>query len=329
MSFYVNKSSYILHDYLKKASYKKRPIRKMTNDEWLIEDQLRQTKKKANLCITEMLLVTRIIYRMNVRDLYWVSNNFQRMVTSLRKQRDLVAATSAAFMGFKPNDEEMNAIAKLVPDIEKRIQFIHSVPIPENIELTPLKEYIDLLGSENFTDELKKEFPTGFDMFNAKNERLDAYIEKIFQTLEESGKANDYRKRLERYVAMAKEKKDKHDKEKKDEKLARATNESQNGIDLFMELFFKGVRTLEGCEKIGLGKQSIRNAINRGHRGDFIILCCGFGNQRLYYKYLRKDGQLTQYFGGAGFYKTMGEAEEQLRTATDQYPGKSFAVVAV
>ena len=330
MSEYWNKWSYILHGYLKKGESKNRPVRAMTIEDWLILDQLRQVKKKANLCITEMLLVARIVYRLKENDLYWVSNNFQRMVTSMRKQRDLISATCAHFLGVKPNDEEQTAIAKLVPDIEKRIQYIHAVPIPENIVLTPLKEYIELIGAESFTDELKKEFPTGMDMYDTqKNGKADEYIARIFEKLEANGKENDYKERLEKYVKMAKEKKEKEVAEKKAEKIAKATNESLNGIDLFQQLFFKGVRTLDGNAKIGMGGQSIRNAISRGHRGDFVVLVCGFGNDKLYYRYLRNNGTLGQFFGSAGMYKTKAEAEEKMRLAIPEHPGKSFAVVAI
>lgn len=330
MSMYFSKYDSIIYTYLNKANAKKRPVRTLSQEEWEIEHLLRQTKKNANGCITEMLLVKRIINKLEVPELFWVSQNFERMIKSMIKQRNFVAAVCASFMGLKPDNEELKAIRYQKKKLDNRIQFIHAVPIPENIELTPLKEYIEIIGADKLTDELKKEFPTGADMYTANIDgRLDAYVDSILDRVRAEGKENNYKDRLMKYVNTEKDRQEKKKQERLEEKLAYEESEAKNGIDLFQQLFFKGIRTLDGCEKIGMGKRSVNNVLYRGHRGDFLVLVCGLSRNKLIYRYLKDNGTLAEYFGGAGFYKTIGEAESKMRTAMEAYPGKAFAVVAV
>lgn len=326
----MNYLSYALHQFINKEHEKKRPVRQLDAKELELYHKLRWAKKDANICITEMLLITRIVKRLNEKDLMWVFNNFQRMVSSVKKQRDLISAASAAFMGLKPNDEELAAIKKLCFDFQRRVQYLNTIPIPENIKLTPLQEYIDLIGKDRFIDDLRREFPTGFDMYDSvHNGKLEAYISEIMLMLHNSGKDELYRERLAKYVEIANAQKEKAKLEKEEERLAMRKNEAENGIDLFMQLFFKGVKTTQGCSKIGLGEQSLQRAISAGHRGDFVVLCCGFGNGKLYYRYLRDNGDLGNTFGVAGKYKQKNEAEERMRRAEVSNPDKSFMVVAI
>ena len=188
MGMYYSKYDYVLKNYLSKSKSKNRPIRNLEAEEWDIAHDLRQLKKSANLCITEMILVKQIIMRLKVSELYCITQNFERMTKSMLKQRDLISAVSASFMGYKPDEEELKAILTLIKDVEKRIHFLHAVPIPENIELTPLKEYIEIIGSSHFVDEVKKEFPTGADMYNSQGDgTLDAYVDRILDRLEAEG----------------------------------------------------------------------------------------------------------------------------------------------
>lgn len=330
MDIFLNKSSIILHGFLKKESEKKRPVRRLSDGELALYHELRELRKEANICITEMLLISRIVKAMNEKDMMWIFNNFQRMTHSVKKQKDLLSATIAAITGLKPNDEELAAIKKLVTDFQKRIQFLNAVPIPENIELTPLKEYIELIGKDRFIDDLRREFHTGFDMYDSvHNGKLEEYVSEILLMVHNAGKDELYKERLAKYVEIANARKKKNEREKEEERIAKAKNESRNGIDLFMELFFKGVRTLQGCSKIGLGEQSIRRAVSQGHRGEFVILCCGFARDKLYYRYLRDNGALGNTFGVAGKYKQKNEAEERMRRAESMNPDKSFMVVAI
>lgn len=330
MGLYLSSNDRLLQEYLHKALAKERNVRNMDPDDFGIYIELRDIKKAANICMTEMLFVKRVIIRLEINELRWISNNFERITKSLHKQKELVSAVRKAFSCYKPKKEEAEAIKGLIKDIKKRIDYINAVPIPENIKLTPIQEYIELMGSESFIREFRTEFQTGRDIYESQeNGKMDEYISGMMDTLIKAGKAEVYKERLERYIQITKQREEAAKAEKAAEKKAKALNEAQNGILLFREHFFKGVRTLEGSEKIGMSARTLHAQLKKGSRGKFCIICCGFYNDKITYRYVKKDGSLVKSFMSVGLYKTLPEAKKVISALTKLYPEKAFDAVAI
>lgn len=329
MSLYLSSKDFALHDFLRKAKQGGN-LRKLTPDELNLYVELREAKKAANLCMTELIFTKNVIRRLNIYDLYWVCNNFERITKSIFKQRELIKAVSAAVMRRKPEPEEKEAIAGLIKDIRKRIDYLNSIPIPENIRLTPIQDYLDLTAGKSFIDEVKTEFNGAKDLFESReNGRMDEYITEMMDTLEKSGKAEAYKERLAVYTKRAQERIEKAKAEKEAEKKAVALNESINGIDLFRELFFKGIRTLQGSSRINLSATAVSSQLKRGNRGKFCILCCKFTQGKLRFRYMLANGNDSPSFQNVGLYTDLQEAVNAMNGFQKMYPDRAFEAVRI
>lgn len=328
-SLYLSSKDFALHEFLRKAKQGGN-LRNLTPDEMNLYIELREVKKAANLCMTELIFTKHVINRLKISDLYWVSNNFERITKSLFKQRDLIRAVSASVMRRKPKPEEKAAIAGLIKDIRKRIDYLNSIPIPENIRLTPIQDYLDLTGGKSFIDEVKTEFNGAKDLFESpENGRMDEYIAGMMDTLKKAGKAEAYKERLAAYTKRAQERLAKDKAEKEAEKKAVALNESINGIDLFRESFFKGIRTLEGSSRINLSATAVNSQLKRGNRGKFCILCCKFTKGKLRFRYMLANGNDSPSFQNVGLYTDLQEAINAMNGFQNMYPDRAFEVVRI
>lgn len=332
MSFYMPSSDWALQDYLKRSlSPEGKTIREMTPAEFETVLQIREVKKAVNLCMTEMIFTKTVIQRLKINDLMWVVNNFGRIIMSLGKQKELIKAVSAAYFYRKPDEDELKAVEKFLEDIRKRVDYLNRIPVPENIRLTPIQDYMDLLGADTFTREVKAVFPTSKDLYQAqKNGEVDKYISDMMDTLEQAGKAEAYKDRLKIYVDLAQKRKEKIKSEKEAEWTVLAISEAKNGIDLFRELFFKGIRNIQTVDKIGLTKTAISHHLINGHRGKFCILCCGLSkNGKLIYRYMKQSGEASKSFQNCTLYDDLPEAAEALKGFQTVYPDRAFTAVAI
>lgn len=332
MSLYLTYNSSILHSFIKKCSSDgKDKIREMDDKELETMAKLRDAKKAANICITEMLFVSEVIDRLKIDDLYCVSKNFHRIANSLYKQRQFVCAATIAFSCNKPDQEEHNAILKLVAEIYKRIDYLNGVPIPENIKITPIQDYLDLVGCRSFADDVKKQFPAWKDVYQSKdNGQMDNYIATIMSTLAEAGKEEAYKERLAAYVGLVNDKIAKAKAEKKEKVMAYAFNESVNGMSFFKDHFSKGIRTLAGSEKINLSKSAIHYQLNNGNRGKFCVLCCRLVKNNLAFRYMDLNGIENKSFASAGTYQSYEEAVKTMNVIKARYPAdRAFDVVCI
>lgn len=330
MSLYLSSHDYYLNEFLDKAFLKQRKVRELSPAEFGKVMELREIRKAANLCMSEMLFTKFVILRMDIKELKWVTNNFERMTKSMYKQRDLISAVISAFSCYTPDDKQLKAIDNFIQRIKTRITFVNTVPIPENIRLTPIQDYMDLIGSDCFINEVKTEFPMSRDLYESRNNgKLDAYLSTIMETLEKAGKAEAYKERLEEYIRIANEREEAQKAEKKAEKMAFNLNEAKNGILLFREQFFKGIRTLNGSTKIGLSASAIHHSLANGSRGKFCILCCYFSQGDIRYRYMRRNGTFSPSFQSVGLYETFDEACSVVSDYVKLYPDRAFEAVAI
>ena len=330
MSLYLSSHDYYLHEYLRKAFLKDRKMRELSPEDFGKYMELREIRKAANLCMTEMIFTKFVIRRMKIKELEWVTNNFERMTKSMYKQRDLVSAVISAFSCYIPDDNELKAIDNFIQRIKTRIEFVNTVPIPENIRLTPIQDYMDLIGGDCFINEVKTEFPMSRDLYESqKNGKMDAYLSTIMETLEKAGKAEAYKERLDEYIRVASKRKEAQEAEKEAEKTAFNLNEAKNGILLFREQFFKGIRTLDGSAKIGLSASAINHQLKHGNRGKFCILCCYFSRGDIRYRYMRGNGTFSPSFQNVGLYETLEDACQVISDYVQLYPDRAFEAVAI
>lgn len=329
---YLSSKDNAIYGYLDRAHARKdKTVRKLSHSEFSMILEFREIEKTINLCMTEMVFTKVVICKLKINDLKWVVNNFQRIISSLKRQKDLLISLRLSLAYCKPTEKEVDFIKMLSEDVRKRIDYLNRVPIPENIRLTPIQDYMDLLGADAFVREVKTVFPSSKDLYQAqKDGEIEKYLSEMLDTLEKVGKQETYKERLEQYVSIIQKRKEKEKAEKKAEQMAIALNESQNGIDLFRELFFKGIRNIKGIEKIGLTHSAIAYHLIHGHRGKFCVLCCGLGRDgRLMYRYMKKTGEASKSFQGCALYDNVQEAADALKEFQKIYPDRAFSAVAI
>lgn len=330
MSICLTTHAQTVNSYLKRSIESSKKLRQLDNDETDICFDLRRVKKAANLCMTELCFVKEVIKRLNIHDLYFVVMNFERIIHSVYKQRNLMHALFSAVSQTKPSEEEKKAIKRSISDFYKRISFINEVPIPENIKLTPIQDYMDVVGAANFLEEIRAIMPTGKDIFESRtNGSMDSLISNMMTTLKNEGKDELYKARLSEYIKMVHARCEKEKEERSKERTAKAKNEAENGIGLFKELFCRGIRNLKTEKSIHLEERSIREHLNAGHRGKLCILCCGYRNGKIMYRYVLGDQSLGKFFTNVALYETINDANDAIASLLHTFPEKAFAAIAI
>lgn len=320
----------IVNDFLTRSQKQIGNLRQLDSDEINICMDLRRVKKSANVCMTELCFVKEVIKRLNINDIYYVVMNFERIIHSVYRQRNFMHALFCAISQTKPSEEEKNAIKSSISKFYKRIAFINEVPIQENIKLTPIQDYLDIVGATNFMEEIREIMPTGKEIFESiTNGSMDSIISNMMTTLKNEGKDELYKARLAEYTKMVRVRHEKEKEERSKERTAKAKNEAENGIGLFKELFCRGIRNLKTEKLIHLEERTIRVHVNAGHRGKFCILCCGYKNGKIIYRYVLDDQRLGKFFANVSLYETINDANEAITSLLRVYPDKAFTPIAI
>lgn len=326
----MQENEYWLGVFLKRTAKREGKIRELSPEEFGMLMEIRATVKDMTFIRTQIIFITQVIRSREIRELDWIVQNFFRITGSLKKQQELLKAMSASFSRVKPDDREMGGIRQAIRHAKERIAFLDNTVIPENITLTPIKDYVDIIGLDGYRNELRAWFPTSKALFDSQfDESMDKYIAHVFDTLAQTGSKETYRERLDHYIRIAEERKARDKAEKDAERLALALSESENGMSLFRDLFFKGIRNLETIDKIGLSKQAIHQHMAQGHRGKFCVLCCGYYQGHLSFRYMTKGGDRNPTFAGCGIYETFPDAVQAIKGFQTAYPDKVFEAVAI
>lgn len=330
MGLYLTIHARVINDFLKKSQTRKSQLRQLDKEETDISLDLRRVRKSANLCMTELQFVKEVIKKLNISDLYFVVMNFERIIHSVYRQRNLACALFSSIFQTKPSEEEKKAIRYFISSFDERISYINKIPIPENIKLTPIQDYMDFIGASNFLEEIRNLMPTGKDIFEARtNGTMDNLISNMMSTLKSVGKDELYKARVSEYSEITRKRIAKEKEEKDKERKAKCKNEAENGIGLFKELFCRGVRNLKAEKVIHLTENSVREHLNAGHRGKFCILCCGYHNGKIIYRYVASNGKLSLNFSNVSLYETIDEANKAVTSLIGVYPEKVFAPIAI
>jgi len=331
MGLWLRETDRILHEYLKKAAYREK-CRALEPDEMQMVLELRETEKQMTVCVVELITMQEILRAAGEKEIYWITNNLHRMIRSLIGQKKLVSAIRLSVMGtVAPEEKEKDAIRKVMRDIHERLRYLHAIPIPENLRLTWIHDYLEVTGETDFAQVIRRKYPTMRAMVDLQEdqEALGRFLEEMRESLIRAGREDDWKDRLREYIWIN-QKRDAEEKARKaEEKRKEAERESMNGMNVFRQEFFKGIRTLEGSKAVGLSRQAVHNHLAAGDRGKFVVLCCRYSMGRLLYRYVKADGELKTSFAGVGMWDTYQAASEALPALRGRWPGSTFEVVAI
>jgi len=321
--------SQILHGYIRKTANGDKPLRSLNHGEVDLVLDLKRIEKETNVCITELCLAKEILKGMRDINCYWIITNLWRMIDSMVKQRKLVTGARQTLMRLAPNQMEYGSLISLRNEVRDRIKYLREVPVPENIRLTPLQDYVEIMNAESLSELMLKRWPIISDMVEVQRDpaALGLVCDEIMKVLKEHGRENSYVLRIQEYIQHRNEIREQYKQEKAEQKRNEALRESQNGIRIFMEKFFSSVRNHRTCDAIHLSNKCITEQINAGHRGDFCILSCGFYTGNYVYRFVQDDGKLINNFRHAGFYKTRDEALNMIESLKNKYSDHIFEAV--
>lgn len=324
---------YTLKRYIKRSITEKNEKNNFGREEMALYMDIRNAIKKESILITEMITLRQMIDKFQRKELYYIINNIQRIVLSLRKQRMFVVVVKIAFETTKPKKEEWDAVADLVKSIDHRIEYLNSVPIPENLMLTPMWEYIQILGGmENFHKDVYKVYQNYKSMIDDRYEgweMTEDYVNNIMSVVKEHNLDTVYLERLNKYIQKDQEAREKRKKEQETERIQKEKNDTMHAINDFSKAFRKCLIGLQGNEQIHVGSRAIEQRLGRHDRNCAVILCCYINQKkRMSYSYVtNNEGYTHCKFSAAKTYKSIEEAEKFADEFNRKYPERTYLAV--
>ena len=327
-----------LHIYLRNNNqgiFQTETVRDMTTNEQAVSLELYHLNRQMGILICELIVIRALLIEQTVNDLKYIANNINRITFSLVRQRKLLQLIRKCYEVTKPDEKEEKAIALFVKDIRTRLDYLRKNSIPSNIELTPLKEYIDILGGEfEFTQELRREFMNRREeMFdedgNNVYEPMREYANRVVMVVTEKGMIELYRKRLDEYLAIEKAREEKKKQEIRKEKIDFEHNEAVQGMNLFTKALYSCLRSHKENEKIGVYDRSYLKKGGTGLRrcNEYIVLNCRLNKKgELEYRYVDKLGHCVKPFIQATHHSDYEEAEQIAKDHEKRYPNMVFTV---
>lgn len=331
-------TSLILKGYLKreKEQYQKHPdkgMRNLTIDEVSFYLETKDLYKQMGIMITELIVARRLLDKHGDRTLRYISNNLYRIAASLSSQRKLLSAVQISYKSVAPRVEEMNAIRKTMTDIYTRLEYLNKTIVPENVMLTPIQEYLNIIGG---TDAFRKEL---YDIFRSVKDLVDTqknepeefakYAEHIFKEVQKNGLEDEYRERLSEYVRIEDARRMKVEAEKLHEKTEREHNDAEQGLVIFEREFYKCLRELKSNDRIGISEKTIASIVQRknGRAGHYILCCKIHPSTGLVFQYVSSSGYLTKSLGSATRYVDTEKMQTMLEKMREKYPNMAFDTV--
>lgn len=330
-SEYQMRLSNILNKFLNKCTNTNQPIRQMNPAEFEMLSHLSKINRQINLLIMQLSAISSIIDAIDKTEMYAVKCNVWRIIQSLTHQRDKMRATKAAFATIAPNNGELTAIKDMTRSITKRIQFLETVIIPENLKLTPIYDYLEI-QNRTFAEELRIRFPNYIELIDTLQHNKNAlaeYIHEILTTTEQAGHKDDYKERLIQYN-HAKAQKDMSAVEQQElrEKENRRISILKDYMQNFQSAFYESLRNIKPNPIIGINTEiGLRKAINIYGKGSYVVLCCSVYHDRPHYQYVRANLLLSPHISDHTVFKTKTDANEACKICVQKYPTKLFDII--
>lgn len=306
--------------------YGKVKERRLVDDARDIHEKLCKCNELINSTITRLVLLKKILvyYDCDWKEYGRIMHNIQGVIDSLKKTRNLGSTIASAVETSDPDKHQTDAINVFMRGVVRRVKYIKNQFVEANIELTPIKDYLDITGEESFFSALSSEFHSKDEMMD--DEKIHAFADKITSVVAIAGKTGEYEPRLHKYnaridkkieakrLASAKEKADRKLKDKEEAGIA---------LGRFIGSFHNAMSNISDNERFNLKKSVIYRRINEYGRDCYVVLATYVYSGKTYYRYLGKNA-LTSHFGGA---KIFSEEKNALDAAKELAGTKPYYVV--
>ena len=301
--------------------------RKLSSDDFAVLMELKNASHEINSLITELIVIRRILELIGDSKLYSIICNLNRVIFSLTKQRDKEVVVKHTYSTVPPLPYEVGYVKKFIKDIRKRVAFIRNVIVPENLELTPIKEYLEVTGKNTLLQDIREKIGDHKAMFCATREQLDAYAGDILKAITEAGLMDSYKERLDAYHKRDEERTRMVKEEKQREATAEKHEMAEQCMEQYQYLFNRAMRTFRPCEEIGIKVGSVAAKLDVHGRNSWMVVRCDICNRGPRFRYYTSRKTWEKLFGSGAVYKNEKEAEEIAEKYRQQNPDKVYDVV--
>lgn len=324
MSLYrISNDNFIIQKYLNKNSHQN--ARVMSSEEILIALELRDLIN-SGYRLARTLGCYMVVLQRLPENFYDVISNLTSARKSIEKQSGLAFNISKTFQNVSPDDKELQAIKRFVAGFDKRQRWVKKTVISAAIELSPMQEYIEIVGWDTFNTELREAVN-----HSAEKEDAEKLCDKILKTTSHHHVGEQYRERLNVYLRNTARIKEiaKTDKEVAREKTAQQNREDSE------ELTFKCLNKLmpmikrnEEYKPLGFGRGSLDYVLRKMPISPVIVVVGYVYRNKFYFKYMMKDGKLANGFGSAHPY-TEETAVNIAREYMESHPGRYATTINI
>ena len=301
--------------------------RKLSSDDFAVLMELKNTQHEFNSLVTELIVIRRILELIGDSKLYPIICNLNRVIFSLMKQRDKGVVVKYTYSTVPPLPYEVGYVKKFITDARKRTTFIRNAIVPENLELTPIKEYLEVTGKNTLFQDIREKIGDHKAMFGATREQLDSYAGDILKIITEAGLMDSYKERLDAYNKRNEERARVIKEEKQREATAEKHEMAEQIMERYQYLFNRSMRTLGACEEIGIKTGSVAAKLDVHGRNSWMVIRCDICNRGPRFRYYTGRKTWEKSFCSSAVYKEEKEAEEIAEKYRQQNPDKVYDVV--
>ncbi len=323
--------SHALDTFIREASaLPEKPI--VSADNMMLFMKFRSAICEMNFVMAQLITVYQLIELLDKKEFKYIVGNIHRIINSLVKHRNFLGLVRDAVSRKSVDPAVKAACSYEINRADQRCAYIRASALEENIRLTPINEYIEIVGEKSLLSPLKEIASSKEAMKDLQcNDKLSAFAKHIFDTVTEAGKENLYKQRLFSYV----EKRDKEVKAYKDEKRAEKNKQLADiayaGMNKFHDLLSNAFYCRSGCEEIGISSSNALHAMS-SLENRYIILRCDLSPAGRYrFRYVSKNGSAISQFSQAPKFQTHEEAVFLVSRLTklDQNQGKCFSIYQI
>lgn len=289
-----------LKNYIQRAE--DMPERKLDGQEAELFFELKRTVNSGYRCGKMIgcyiVLINRLPENFDI-----IRNNLSTARRSIEKQAGLLYSCKTAFSKAKPDGKETDALKRSITRFDRRQEWIKKTVIEAATDLTPIKEYIKIVGEKRFDNELR-------DMINnrADTEEAELFAFAIIETVNKNGMGDEYKDRFIRYTKRWNEIENIREEEKNAEKKKKAERNRDDCETLTHKctsVLTRKIETLSRYEPLGFTTVGRERILKEGNGESHIVVLGMIIDGSFRFRYLGKDGRAKPNIGSANIYTEM------------------------
>lgn len=215
--------------------------------------------------------------------IYPVKRNLFTISSSLERQKNLVYSVRMRFLEVKPEKKYIPALTELVHRCEKRIDYVNNTPLKAAIDLTPLKEYIELIGEPAFNKWV-------ISLFGCEEDVLKAEVENVLNILKSKKLDKLYLERLHAYSERDEEIRQKAKEDKLKEREDRDRKVQNDNLELLFSIVCKREREIDMLSTQS-AVMNVSNVTKKFPDQPIYLVAIGYTyNDIFQFKYLKNKG---------------------------------------